>query len=175
MLLREAFWKAHGDPARLAVEHSKAFKVAQMRGAVPAGPFADAAKSADLINLVTWMEQAKLAGCDDLSEWREIRLSRAAESTTVERDTDELFLEVPVPDKEGKTIRVKINGGTGFLSPDRDASIRLVLRGDAKTKDFLGPLISAIVLVAAEQINAPSFRSVVLCSKGKDFRYRTKR
>ena len=164
VLLREAFWNARGDPVHLASEYSRAFKIAQTHGHAPAGPFADAVSIVDLASLEAWIEQAGLAGCD-LADWREIQLGRAAEAANSERLADELILEVQVPGIEGKTQRVKIHGSAGFLSPSLDASIRPVLRDTARAKGFLGPFLSAIVLVAAEQITARQFRAIVLCSK----------
>jgi exodeoxyribonuclease V gamma subunit len=166
MLLREAFWNSRGEPEHLASEYSRAFKIAQTHGQAPAGPFAEAAKNADLGTLEAWIKQAQLAGCDDLTQWREIQLGRAAEFAKGERIANELILQVQVPGEE-KTLRVKIYGSAGFLSPALDASIRPVLRDKAKAKDFLGPFVSAIVLAATEQITAPKFDAIVLCSKGE--------
>jgi exodeoxyribonuclease V gamma subunit len=174
MMLREAFWKARGEPEHLSSEYSKTFKLAQTHGQAPAGPFADAAKIVDLASLEEWIEQARLAGCEDLAQWREIQLGRAAEFATSQRVAGELILEVQVPGIARKTQRVKIHGSAGFLSPALDASIRPVLRDKAKAKEFLGPFLSAIVLAAAEQTTAQKFRAIVLCSKGEESSHPTK-
>ena len=165
VLLREAFWNARGGPEDLASKYSKAFKLAQTHGQAPAGPFADAARVADLASLEAWLEQARLAGYNDLAQWHEIQLGRAAEFATSQRVAGELILEVQSSRNRNKKLRVKIYGSAGFLSPTLDASIRPVLRDNARAKDFLGPFLSAIVLAAAGQTSTPKFRAVVLCSK----------
>ena len=68
-LLREVFWKVRADPALLVKEYSKAFRISQLAGSAPAGPFADAARRTDYEDLERWFEHAERARCGSLARW----------------------------------------------------------------------------------------------------------
>ncbi len=166
-LLREVFWKARGDREHLENEYAKAFRISQLAGAAPAGPFADAAERVDRENLEHWIEQAREAGCGSLDRWREIRIGRGDEFAKADRLIGELSVPVRAQLRSGEMLSrvVKLNGTVGFISPSSDASLRLVLRDEAKVKDFLGPFVSAIVLAAAGELSAKQFHAIVIGAK----------
>ena len=162
ILLREVFWKARGDAARLQSEYAEAVRIALVRGHAPAGPFAKKAADADLERLHEWIAQAKKAGSGDLRKWLDVRLGRADEFIRADRIVKEISLEVPAPGKSGRLRTVKIHGNAGFFSPDLDASIRCVLRNEPRPKDFLGAFLAAFALAAAGEAHTDQFQAVVL-------------
>ena len=168
MLLRQAFWAARGNLKRLSDEYQRIFRIAQMKGLAPAGPFADAARTADDGVLTGWIAQARTAGAADLGEWREFRIGHAAEYETGDKITivPYIDLEVPIDDPGGKKRmrRVKIYGSAGTIAPDLGAAIQCVLRKEPKDRDFLGPALNAIALAAAERRVPSEFRAIVLGS-----------
>jgi exodeoxyribonuclease V gamma subunit len=161
-LLREVFWKARGDRELLAGQYKNAFRISQLAGDAPAGPFAQAAERIDRANLEQWIEQAQDSGCGSLDRWHEIRMGRGDDFATADRIVGELS----IPLRTGTQSRVvKIHGSLGFLSAAADASLRLVLRDKPKAKDFLAPVVSAIVLVAAGELHETQFRAIVVGAK----------
>ncbi len=173
-LLRDAFRRAQGDRDLLAREYVKAFRISQLTGKAPTGPFAQAAYQIDLKSLESWVAQATAAGCGDLAHWREITMGRGDQFTDADRLVDELSITVPMPARGDATrLRVvKIHGSLGFLSAAGNAALRLVLRNDSKAraKDYLGPFVSAIVLAAAGALTDKEFRAIVVgAGKGKPF------
>ena len=182
MLLREVFWKARGDRELLAHEYSKAFRISQLAGEAPAGPFAEAATRVDLESMKLWIDEARDAGCGSLNRWHEVRMGRGDEFARADRIVAELSipLRLEVRGGEAQNRVVKIHGSLGFISPAGNASLRLVLRDAAKPKDFLGPFLSAIVLAAAGELAESSFHAIVVGAKKsqsfsdlRNFRYPT--
>jgi exodeoxyribonuclease V gamma subunit len=162
-LLREVFWEARGNRELLATEYAKAFRISQLAGNAPAGPFEQAAKRVDFESMQHWIDQARCGGCESLDRWHEIRIGRGDESAQAER----LIAEVAIPlgtglagDTHDRIVR--IHGSLGFVSPSGDASLRLVLRDKPKAKDFLGAFLSGIVLAAAGKLDSNQFHAIVV-------------
>ncbi len=171
-LLRGVFWKARGDREILLDEYARAFKLALLRGEAPAGPFAEAAERADRKSLTEWIAQAQEAGCGSLDLWREIRMGSGDEATKADDLIDELA--IPLEVKQGaatERLVVKIRGSLGFVPPARNAALRLVLRDDARPKDFLAPFLTAIVLSAAGELSSARFDSIVIAAGKKKSRH----
>jgi exodeoxyribonuclease V gamma subunit len=168
-LLREVFWKARGNRELLASEYAKAFRMSQLTGDAPAGPFAQAAERIDRANLEQWIEQAQNSGCGSLDRWHEIRMGRGDDFAQADRIVGEL--SIPLRTGVGGDTQdrvVKIHGSLGFFSPTGYSSLRLVLREEAKVKDFLGPFLSAILLAAAGELGETQFDAIVIgARKGK--------
>jgi len=169
-LMREVFWKARGNREVFASEHGKAFRVSRLAGEAPAGPFEQAARKIDLENLGLWIAQAEIAGCGSLERWQEIRMGRGDEFAKAQRIVDELTIPLRTDVRRGNAQDriVKIHGSLGFFSPAGYASLRLVLRDEARVKDFLGPFLSAMVLAAAGELSEKVFHAIVIgARKGK--------
>jgi len=173
-LLRETFWAARGNPQRLRDEYRRIFRIAQMKGRAPAGPFAEAATGADLGLLIDWSVQAREAGASDLDEWREFRIGHTAENETGDQIAilPDIELEAPIIGPGGKSLtrRVKIYGSAGTVAPGLGAAIQCVVRTEPKARDFLGPALNAIALAAAGQPVPGSFRAIVLGRSGDEVR-----
>jgi hypothetical protein len=163
-LLRGVFWKSRGDRDRLENEYASAFRISQLAGRAPAGPFAEAAKRTDREKMLQWIDQAQRAGCGSLERWREIRMGRGDELSRADYIIGELSIQVRIGSAdEGKTSRiVKLHGSLGFVSPAGRSSLRLVLRDHSKCKDFLAPFLAAAVLAAAGELTAKTFDAVVV-------------
>ncbi len=163
-LLREVFWKARGDCDRLLNEYANAFRISQLAGQAPAGPFAEAARRTDREKMLEWIDQAQSAGCGSLERWREIRMGRGDESSRADHIISELSIQVRTGGADGgETSRiVKLHGSLGFVSPAGRSSLRLILRDHSKCKDFLGPFLAAVVLAAAGELTAKTFDAVVV-------------
>lgn len=170
-LLREVFWKARGDRQLVVSEYEKAFRISQFAGEAPAGPFARAAGRVDCANIGHWIDEAREAGCGSLDQWREIRIGRGDESAQADRVLAELTLPAREEVRGETRLRVvKIQGSLGFISAAGNGALRLVLRDEARAKDFLGPFLSAIVLAAAGEFAAADFHAIVVgARKGKSF------
>jgi exodeoxyribonuclease V gamma subunit len=170
-LLREVFWKARGDRQLVVSEYEKAFRISQFAGEAPAGPFARAAGRVDCANIEHWIDEAREAGCGSLDQWREIRIGRGDESAQADRVLAELTLPAREEVRGETRLRVvKIQGSLGFISAAGNGALRLVLRDEARAKDFLGPFLSAIVLAAAGEFAAADFHAIVVgARKGKSF------
>ncbi len=171
VMLREAFWKGRGNPDKATDEYLAAYRIAQVKGRAPAGPFGDAARNADRERLRQWIEHAADAHGGDLAKWQEIRIGRAGEGERSDRIVEEISLSVAPPDAPATApaTTVRIYGSAGFVSPDLDAALPLVLRNDAKSKDFVRPFLSAIALKAAGEPVAKTFRAIVVgAGKGKE-------
>jgi exodeoxyribonuclease V gamma subunit len=169
-LLREIFWKARGNPKLLASEYAKAMRISQLAGAAPAGPFAQAAERSDLEVMQQWIEQALEVDCGSLDQWQEVRVGRADEFVSAQRIVVELSIPLRAePGADPGPMRIaKIHGSLGFFSAAGNTSLRMVLREEAKAKDFLGPFLSAIVLAAAGELNERRFDAIVIAArKGK--------
>ena len=162
-LMREVFWKARGDAQLATTEYLKALRIAQLMGEAPAGPFAEAARRVDQVNLEKWVAEARAAGCSNLDRWNEMRMGRGDEFATADRIVGELIVPVRITLQDGiiRDRRVRIHGNLGFISPAGNASLRLVLRDKPKVKDFLWAFLSALVLIAAEEMSAQRFHAIV--------------
>jgi hypothetical protein len=111
-----------------------------------------------------WIERTHSAGCIGLDEWQEVRIGRGDEFARAQRIVPELSIPVrtDVRDDRAPPRVAKIHGSLGFFSPARSASLRLVLREDARVKDFLGAFLSAIVLAAAGELSEKQFDAIVV-------------
>ncbi len=162
-LLREVFWKVRADPALLVKEYSKAFRISQLAGSAPAGPFADAARRTDYEDLERWFEHAERARCGSLARWIQIRVGRGDEPGKADRILPELVL--PLRGGIGGSLRdcvVRLQGSLGFISPNEKGSLRLVLRDGSKVKDFLGGFVAALVLAASGDLAEQRFDAIVI-------------
>ena len=163
MLLREAFWAARGDPRTFEDAYRKEMAAAQMRGASPAGPFADAAVVADCRRFARWCRELEAFG-KDLREWRVFRIGRGDEFSRADRVLPPLRLDIPVTDGSGRQIvrRVNLHGSLGAFSPALDGSLKLVTRAKSKPQDFLELFIAAIALRAADEPVPSRFEAIVM-------------
>jgi hypothetical protein len=161
-LLREVFWKVKGDSHNLEECYEKALRVSQLTGDSPVGLFADAAQENDLNTVRHWIEQARAAGCDPLNSWQEWRLGRGDYRANADRVLNELSFVLPAKDAHKKDRVIKLYGSLGFVSPSGTASMRTVLRDEAKSKHFLGPIVAAIVLSASGEADDDCFRAILL-------------
>jgi hypothetical protein len=163
LLLREAFWAARGDPKLFEDAYRKEMAAAQMKGASPAGPFADAAVAADCRRFARWCRELEAFGTD-LREWRVFRIGRGNEFSRADKVLQPLQLEIPMTDSSGRQIirRVNLHGSLGAFSPALDGSLKLVTRAKAKPQDFLELFIAAIALRAADEPVPSRFEAFVM-------------
>jgi exodeoxyribonuclease V gamma subunit len=163
LILREAFWTARGKPELFVDAYREAIATAQMKGAAPAGPFADAAIEADCKRFARWCRELD-AKRRDLGEWRVFRMGRGTESSRADRVLPPLRLDVCAIDREGRVLvrKVNLHGSLGAFSPALDSSLRLVTRSKPKPQDFLELFIAAIALRAAGEPVAKRFEALVL-------------
>ncbi|MBV8136811.1 MAG: exodeoxyribonuclease V subunit gamma [Deltaproteobacteria bacterium] len=163
LILRQAFWSARGKPELFTDAYREAIATAQMRGAAPAGPFAEAAIEADCERFARWCGELD-AKRRDLGEWRVFRMGRGTESSRADRVLPPLRLEVCTTDRAGRALvrKVNLHGSLGALSPALDCSLRLVTRSKPKPQDFLELFIAAIALSAAGEPVARRFEAWVL-------------
>jgi exodeoxyribonuclease V gamma subunit len=161
-LLREVFWKVKGDPRRLKECYEQASRISQLTCNAPVGPFARAAQDTDLDAIRNWMAQARDAGCGALDAWQELRLGRGDHLAKADRVLGELSFVLPARTGERSNRIVKLYGSLGFVSPYGTASIRAVLRDQAKPKHFLGPIMTAIVLAASGELDDDRFRAILI-------------
>jgi exodeoxyribonuclease V gamma subunit len=168
VILREAFWSARGKPELFADAYREAIATAQMKGAAPAGPFAEAAIDADCERFARWCGELD-AKRRDLGEWRVLRMGRGTESSRADRVLPPLRLEVCATDREGRVLvrKVNLHGSLGAFSPALDCSLRLVTRSKPKPQDFLELFIAAIALSAAGEPVANRFEALVLGDPGR--------
>jgi len=163
MLLREAFWAARGDPKLFEDEYRKQIIAAQMRGASPAGPFAEAAIVADCRRFARWCRELEAFGAE-LREWRVFRIGRGDEFAKADKVLPALRLDIPMIGSDGKKMvrRVNLHGSLGAFSADLDRSLKLVARKKSKPQDFLELFIAAIALRAADQPVPSRFEALIL-------------
>ena len=163
LILREAFWSSRDKPELFAVAYREAIATAQMKGAAPAGPFAEAAIEADCERFARWRGELD-AKRRDLGEWRVFRMGRGTESSRADRVLPPLRLEIRTTDREGRVLARKVNlhGSLGAFSPALDCSLRLVTRSKPKPQDFLELFIAAIALRATGEPVANRFEALVL-------------
>ncbi len=120
-LLREVFWKVGGHPERMAAEYARAFRISQLSGAAPAGPFAEAATRSDRENIEQWVERSQHAGCGSLARWTQLRIGRGDESGQADRILPELLL--PLRAAAGTRTRdcvVRLHGSLGVRLTGRE-------------------------------------------------------
>jgi exodeoxyribonuclease V gamma subunit len=163
LILREAFWTARGKPELFIDAYRGAIATAQMKGAAPAGPFADAAIEADCERFARWCRELD-AERRDLGEWRVFRMGRGTESSRADRVLSPLRLDVCATARGGSVLvrKVNLHGSLGAFSPALDCSLRLVTRSKPKPQDFLELFIAAIALRAAGEPVAKKFKALVL-------------
>lgn len=163
LILREAFWSSRDKPELFAVAYREAIATAQMKGAAPAGPFAEAAIEADCERFARWRGELD-AKRRDLGKWRVFRMGRGTESSRADQVLPPLRLEVGVTDHAGRLFirKVNLHGSLGAFSPTLDCSLRLVTRSKSKPQDFLELFIAAIALSAAGEPVANRFEALVL-------------
>ncbi len=162
-LLREVFWRVRADPELLVKEYGKAFRIFQLAGSAPAGPFAEAANRTDYEDLERWFENAERARCGSLARWTQVRIGRGDEPGKADRILPELVL--PLRGGIGGSLRdcvVRLQGSLGFISPNEKGSLRLVLRDRSKVKDFLGGYVAALVLAASGDLAGKQFDAIVI-------------
>jgi exodeoxyribonuclease V gamma subunit len=165
MLLREAFWDAHGKDSDLEPALARRFTLAQMKGRAPAGVFAEIAHRRDRDELQVWREQAEQSETGALTEWEEVRLGNADEFTPAGRVLQPLMLEkVPIKNAHGQLAsrRVKIYGSVGRFAPSFGMALHGVSREKVKTHDFLRMFLGAVVLSAAGTKLSKRFRAIVI-------------
>ena len=163
-LLRDVFWKARGDRDRLIGEYANAFRISQLAGQAPVGPFEEAAKRTDREKMLQWIEQAQSAGGGSLEGWHQLRMGRGDELSRADRIISELSIPVRIgiTNGEQQSRIVKLHGNLGFVSPDGRSSLRLVLRDQSKCKDFLAAFLAAVVLAAAKELTGKTFDAIVV-------------
>ena len=163
MLLREAFWAARGDPKLFEDAYRKAMATAQMRGASPAGPFAEAAIIADCVRFARWCRELEAFGTD-LRAWRVLRIGRGDEFAHADKVLPPMRLDVPMTDSNGNQIvrRVNLHGSLGAFSADLGRSLKLVTRAKSRPQDFLELFIAAIALRAADESIPATFEALVV-------------
>ncbi len=158
ILLREVLWRARGREEEIAKTYRSEFRLQEMSGAAPTGPFALAAEGRDLAKLTLTLEQMAIAGVKNLEGWQQIAIGGANEFIGVDCTLPELVLEVDAPRPDGTTIHeVTLRGWMGPVSPGRDRAIRCIAGKEAKAKDFLEGFLGAIVLAAAGKKMPSSF------------------
>ncbi len=169
VLLRDALWRSRGDREAALAGYAELVKIAQVHGHAPVGLFAEAAEKADRARLGAWIDQTRAAGGCELADWQEVRIGHAGEFARADRILDDLMVDVSVPHPDGgpRLRRARLHGNVGFMSPGLDASLRFVLRGEPKAKDFLYLFISAIAL-AATGVAGREFRAIVVGSDGEE-------
>ena len=91
-LLREVFWKVRGNQEWLGAEYARAFRISQLSGAAPVGPFAEAATRSDREDIDQWIEHAQHAGCESLARWNQVRIGRGDDPGKADRILPELLL-----------------------------------------------------------------------------------
>jgi len=163
ILLRDAFWRARGDPALFKRSYDEAIEIARMKGAAPAGPFGKAVVAADCERFARWCQELG-SERGKLGEWQLLRIGRGDEFSRADCILPPLRLQVRVATADGaEAVRaVNLHGSLGAFSPLRDRSLRLVARSKAKPRDFLEMFIAAIALRAAGESIAPNFEALVL-------------
>ena len=162
MLLREALWRARGNPEEIADCYDEAYRSRMLTGAAPVGPFADAARTADAARLRLAIDQANAAGVPNLELWQRIAVGGVEEFTEIERSLDPIILEAGFTRPNGKRVTsIELRGRIGPLSPRLDKSLKLIARGAAQTADFLEGCLAAIVLAAAGEKMPPEFIAIV--------------
>lgn len=162
-LLNESFWAARGDPEKFRIACEEKLEIAQMRGEAPAGPFLDAALRADCARFERW--RAELGDLSaDLGRWQTLRMGRGGEFSTADRVLPSLEIAVRAPDAAGNDSvrKVRLYGALGTFPPTMDRAIRLIARAEPKPRDFLDPIIAAIVLAAAGEAIGSTFEVIVL-------------
>ena len=161
MLVREAFWLGRGDLNDAHARYNELFRISQLRGAAPVGPFEEVARETDQRKLELCVEQARRIGIANLEGWQKIQLGSASELARVDHKMDALVLEIPA--RGGKVRRrVKLNGIVGPISPRLDCSFLCISRNKALARNFLGGFLGALVLCAAGKEMASVFTGAVL-------------
>lgn len=170
ILLREVFWKSGGDLRAMANIYNEAYLRAQMKGEAPAGLFADTASAADRVILEQWAASATKSGLRDLGDWQDLRAGRGDEFEHADRLLDPIALDVIATSFDGVAtpIRVKLYGTLRRISPNLDASLQCVVGNKAGPRHFLPLMLNAIVLAAAGEPVARTFRALVLSGSSDD-------
>ncbi len=162
-LLREVFWKTRGDPELLAKEYGKAFRISQLAGSAPAGPFAEAADRTDRENIEQWIENAARARCGSLARWAQVRIGRGDDPGKTDRILPELMLPLRGGvDANPRDCVVRLQGSLGFIAPNENGSLRLVLRDRSRVKDSLGGFVAALVLATSGDLAEKRFDAIVI-------------
>lgn len=162
MLLREALWRARGNPEEIADCYDEVYRSRILMGAAPVGLFADAARTADAARLRLAIDQANAAGVPNLALWQRIAVGGVEEFTEIERSIDPIILQAGFTRPDGRRVTsIELRGRIGPLSPRLDKSFKLIVHGAAKTTDFLEGCLAAIVLAAAGEKMPPEFIAIV--------------
>lgn len=161
ILLREAFWLGRGQLAQVKSEYERAFRIYQLRGDAPVGPFAEVAKETDLGKLKLCIEQVRSAGIRDFDGWEQIQFGAAREFANVDRKMDALSLDIGMAGDQARR-RVKLHGIVGPISGRLGMSFRCISGGGARTHNFLDGFLGAIVLAAAGEKTPREFVVAVL-------------
>ncbi len=161
ILLREAFWLGRGRLEKVKEEYNRVFRISQLRGETPVGPFEKVAKEADLRKFELCIRQAKNAGITSLDGWHQIQLGAAREFANVDCRMDALSFDVCPPGGR-VTRRVKLQGVVGPISDALDRSFRCIPGHEARARNFLDGFLGAIVLAAAGKEMPRQFVAAVL-------------
>jgi len=167
VMLRDAFWKGHGEAQSVKDAYERALHLHQLEGKAPVGPFADALRTEFSRRLDLCLEQTRELKIANLKGWERIRFGAAQEAAEADRVLPPILLDVKMRRLAGDTaVRVSLRG-TVAVAPRRDKSIRCIARASgAGPKDFLEGFLGAIALAAAGETSARSFQAIAVGSSG---------
>lgn len=146
VLLREAFWKAPGDPAAGGAALAELYAMAELRGTMPTGPFGHVALAEAHAALEPWHHNPPLFDLS-LAGWAPVRFGKSGAGEASERI--EPALVIPVDLDGGKRVHFEITGATEAVAPDGAAVMSLHSKDKAEHVNFLRGFLSAAVLAAA--------------------------
>ena len=164
ILMRDVLRATGGIDNLIDREYSSVFKIAQMKGNAPAGPFAEAEKTSGERCIRDWIANARDAGIADLDRWVSIQIGGGNEFARADRTIEPIALDVPIKKSDGscRIVRLSLHGTTDRISPGLNAALQGVARKEAKVRDFIQPFISAIALAAAGERVSKTFRAIVV-------------
>lgn len=171
-LLREVFLRALAergpglDERALAAALAERAAREQLRGAMPAGPFAEAERQTHVAVLSSWLS-AMRAAAGASGEARTYRFGQAEERADVDQLAPPLSLDVELPDGP---VRVELHGKTDAILPSVPASLVLQARRrdpgpDKRIKDELRGFFDHAVLAATGQLAADKWDVVVAAGR----------
>ncbi len=172
-LLRRAFWQGRGDPDAVRKAYLDGFRLEQVKGQAPFGPFAQVRQQADLAMLQEWLRLTREADLGDLAKWQDLQIGPADEfAEAANRSLPAIHLNVPRRAADGSALRrsdgspvsvaVSLHGRLSRLSATLGCALHLVARDRATPRDFLGPFIWALALRAAGVLDGDCFETVVI-------------